>query len=160
MRKHNPENKECQNLDRHAGFNPNGCLCFCTCPIKETPSPELAEKCEDCLANNISENHECPPFLKFLVSAKKKLEPEAEKPVEEWIERFDKEIGYCTRTDCVDLQEIKAFITQTILSERKALKDKIQVWVGENKFHPLNSRSVVSSYDLLDFLDLLESKIR
>ena len=36
------------------------------------------------------------------------------KTLQETLKSFDEQIGYCTRTDCVDLNEIKSFLKEAI----------------------------------------------
>ena len=46
------------------------------------------------------------------------------KGLPELLEEFDKKIGYCTRSECVDLNEIKAFISQAFsLGQQSTLQE-------------------------------------
>jgi hypothetical protein len=41
-------------------------------------------------------------------------------------ERFDEKIGYCTRSECVDLNEVKSFISQTISNLLTAIEEEVE----------------------------------
>lgn len=47
-----------------------------------------------------------------------------------WEERFDKEIGYCTIDDCIDLDKVKSFIAQEREEAKREERERIVKIVG------------------------------
>ena len=118
---------------------------------KAQPVEECCEKCDGTVSSSDGSSYKtcANKVLSYSVcSCHKKAENKADweailhfEIMEDYI--ITAELGHLAKDQLLHKQEmrghyekLKSFVTQTILSERKALKDKIQVWVDVNEKPP------------------------